>query len=76
MEVVATFRVGVVCSDCLARYNTDLAITAADDAPTSVDELVESGALERMPFSCTRCDSAIASVESVRRTYVQDFRAA
>lgn len=76
MQVVATFRVGVACADCMARYNSDLAITAADDAPTTVDELVDSGALERMRFSCTRCDSAIGTIESVRRTYVQDCRAA
>lgn len=76
MEIVACFRVGVVCAGCLTRFNTNLAVPAGDDAPTTVDELVESGSLERMPFRCDRCEGTIASIASVRRTHLSDQAAA
>ena len=76
MEVAACFRVNVACSSCLARASTDLAVPMGADAPTTVDELVEQHVLERMPFVCKSCDSIIAKVTSVKRTYLREGAAA
>lgn len=71
MEVAACFRINVTCAGCLSRSSRNLAIPAIDEAPTDVDDLVDSGELDRMPFLCEKCEGRIATVTAIKRTYLR-----
>lgn len=72
MEVpaIAAFRIYVRCSDCMATSSKRVVIPDVEDAPRSVDEFVESGAMASVRFACLRCESAIAEVIGVNEVEV------
>lgn len=76
MDVLARFRISFVCENCTGRGSLDHEVPCGDDAPTSVDELVESGALGRLRFRCYECDGLIAIITGIKQTYLRGSEAA
>lgn len=60
------FKVYVRCLNCQKDYGTTLCPPAADDAPRDIDELLESNFLSSQRFSCSDCESPIATVTGVK----------
>lgn len=63
---VASFIVHLRCANCLKDSVRRLDVPEAEEAPTSIDELLESNYLAEQRYACTRCDSAIATVTGVQ----------
>jgi hypothetical protein len=61
-EAGVRFQLFVRCTNCLRDTSPVLDVPVADDAPTDVDELLESAALQQFRFECQDCGSAIASL--------------
>lgn len=64
---VASFKLFIRCCDCLAVSSKRLDVPDFDDAPTSVDELVESAFLADVRFGCQRCDSSIGEIVGINQ---------
>ncbi len=60
------FKVYVRCLNCQKDYGTTLQPPEADDAPTDIDELLESNFLSSQRFKCGDCESPIATVTGVK----------
>lgn len=63
----ASFRIYVRCCDCLESGSVRLNVPAAEDAPTCVDELVESAALASLRFSCLKCEGVIGEIIGINQ---------
>lgn len=63
----ARFAIHLMCTNCLRRKVQTLDVPAADDAPTCVDELVESQALARMRFVCQTCENIIGEIVAIKQ---------
>lgn len=63
--IAARFKVHARCLSCLRESTSTVDIPAVDDAPTTVEEFLESAALSTMRFQCAGCDSPIAAVVGV-----------
>lgn len=60
------FHVHSRCLNCDNMSTRTIKIPAgAEDAPTSVDEFLDSAALANFPFMCRLCDSSIATIVAV-----------
>ena len=59
------FKLHLRCESCLATSTRVLSVPRVEDAPVYVDELMESAALQNLPFHCGRCDSMIGHVVAV-----------
>lgn len=62
------FRLLMRCHNC--RKETPKVIDFGDDedAPSDVDELLESAALSRIRYQCSECESAIGTIISVSQS--------
>lgn len=73
MSTGRTFLVHSRCENCDQMSTRKVVIPDdADDAPSDVDEFLESAALANLPFSCRRCDSSIAALVAVTMERVLD----
>lgn len=61
-----SFRVHIRCFNCKKDVRRTLTPEACDDSPTTVDELVESGLLDRQRFICRECDSPVGTIVAVK----------
>lgn len=66
-ELAAQFRVFQKCENCRRRSSSLLDVPDVEDAPTTVDELVESALLARQPFLCEVCESTIAIIVGINK---------
>ncbi|ADH91765.1 conserved hypothetical protein [Ancylobacter novellus DSM 506] len=69
--LAASFKMVIRCHNCRKDVVQRLDVPAAEDAPTCVDELVESGALSQLRFHCPRCEGMIGSVRAVSEVSAQ-----
>lgn len=53
------FELQIRCENCRRETARHVSVPDVDDAPSDVDELVESGFLASLRFSCVNCESAI-----------------
>lgn len=62
------FRLLMRCHNC--RKETPKVIDFGDDedAPSDVDELLESAALSRIRYQCSECESAIGTIIGVSQS--------
>ncbi|HVI27495.1 hypothetical protein [Hansschlegelia sp.] len=58
-RIAARFKLHLRCENCLKESTQTFDIPDVIDAPTTVADLLESGALEHQPYACRECDSAI-----------------
>ena len=65
VETGVRFQLHVRCEGCLRDSSPVLKVPASDDAPTDVDELLESAVLQQFRFECEDCGSAIAVLVGV-----------
>jgi hypothetical protein len=70
--VAARFRLHLRCDGCLVDSERFVDVPAVEDAPTSVDELVASGFLDRQRFQCKGCESPIATLVGVTQSRRRD----
>lgn len=63
----ACFKIRTRCLNCRKDAAHVLSVPAEEDAPTSVDELLESAFLQRQVFTCQKCESQIAIVTAVSK---------
>jgi len=66
-RIRSRFRLNVVCQNCRRAYACDLAVPDEDDAPSTIDDLVESAFLAQQRFICPKCESAIGLVTAIRQ---------
>lgn len=64
-RIIARFKVHVRCDNCLRDASRVLEVPDAEEAPTSVADLVESAFLERQRFTCSRCEYPISLVTGI-----------
>lgn len=62
---VVQFKLYLRCTNCRKDSAHMLAVPQVDDAPSDVDELVDSSILRTQCFLCDRCDSPIATLVAV-----------
>ena len=65
--LAAQFNIFLKCENCRRRSCRNLDVPDVEDAPTSVDDLVESALLSRQVFKCDVCDSTIATIIGINR---------
>jgi thymidine kinase len=68
------FTLHLVCANCGRRSMRELDASGEPDPPTSVDDLVDCGALNRMTFACKACDcpcGELVAIDVVRPTVSQ-----
>ncbi|OWV67912.1 hypothetical protein ATY76_13360 [Rhizobium sp. R339] len=58
-EISRVFDLQIRCENCMRESERRIAVPDIDDAPDSVDELIESNFLANLRFCCPRCESAI-----------------
>lgn len=61
----ASFKLFLMCSNCLRKSTKIIDIPHEDDAPTDVDDLVYSGVMQTLRFQCMQCESVIAEVVGI-----------
>jgi hypothetical protein len=66
--LAARFQIFLKCENCRRRSCRTLDVPDVEDAPTGVDELVESAFLGRQVFACEVCDSTIATIVGINRS--------
>jgi len=57
------FALHIRCSNCIRESVKE--ICGGEGGPTDVDELIESGLIEKIQFSCIQCDSAIGHLVAI-----------
>jgi hypothetical protein len=71
------FKVYVRCANCQRDYGCQLEPPEADDAPSDIDELLESNFLQVQRFVCRDCEcpiGAVTGVKLLRNNEVQSVR--
>lgn len=58
-----SFALHIRCSNCIRESTKE--IYAGEAGPSSVDELIESGLIERVQFSCVHCESVIGQLVAI-----------
>ncbi|MBS7545079.1 hypothetical protein [Ancylobacter oerskovii] len=66
-RIVARFAIHICCDSCSSTSAKRLDVPDVEDAPTTVEELLESALLARQTFCCEVCESRIAYVTSIKR---------
>lgn len=61
----ARFNIRMRCHGCKKLVSQIVEVPDEDGAPCDVEDLVESGFLSRLAFSCARCDGPIGTVVHV-----------
>mgnify|MGYP003123465250 CR=1 FL=1 len=69
---VATFKLFLMCSNCLRKSSKMINIPDEADAPTDVDDLVYSGVMQTLRFQCMQCESVIAEVVGIEQMPLPD----
>ena len=64
-SIAARFRLHLRCEHCLLESRMVLEVPAVEDAPTDIDELLESAFLGRQSFMCAGCDTSIGIIAGV-----------
>lgn len=59
------FALHIRCSNCLRESVKE--IFGGDGGPSDVEELIESGLVERVQFSCVHCESVIGQLVAVTK---------
>lgn len=72
MPGTRSFTVFMKCENCLLPDEYKLAVPIQEEAPSTIDELLESAALASIPFKCRRCESTIAKVVAVKQPEAVD----
>ncbi len=62
------FILHMQCENCMRNVSFELVSPAEDDAPTDIDELLDSQFLAEQRFKCRECDSAIGVLVGVNCT--------
>lgn len=57
------FTLHVRCSNCIRESVKE--IYGGEYGPSSVDELIDSGQIERVRFSCVHCESVIGQLVAI-----------
>ncbi|SMC41327.1 hypothetical protein SAMN06297251_10298 [Fulvimarina manganoxydans] len=65
--IAARFTLFVRCANCLRDTKRCLEVPQADDAPSDIDELLDSAYLAGQRFACTQCDSSIATIVGIKQ---------
>lgn len=65
--VRAVFTMRLRCHHCLQITCRELMSPDVEDAPSDVEELLESAWLRRQSFACGQCDNPIATLVSIRQ---------
>lgn len=60
-----SFLLHIRCYECQKLAAQELLIPDDVEAPTSIDELMESNILQTLHFCCKRCDSVIGAIVAV-----------
>ncbi|CDN52510.1 Hypothetical protein RG1141_CH01450 [Neorhizobium galegae bv. officinalis bv. officinalis str. HAMBI 1141] len=64
---VRIFELHIRCENCLRESLRAVEVPNVDDAPSDEDELMESGFLGSLRFSCRRCEGTIGRLFGVSR---------
>lgn len=64
-RIATRFKLHIRCENCVRDYALLLDVPDVEDAPTTVDELIESEFLARQRFTCHVCESAIGNLIGV-----------
>lgn len=59
------FVLHIRCSNCIRESVTQ--IFGGESGPTDVEDLIESGLIEKVQFSCIQCDSAIGQLVAITK---------
>lgn len=65
--VRAAFTLRLRCHHCLKITCRPLLSPDLEDAPSDINELLESAWLQRQTFACAQCENPIATLVSVRQ---------
>lgn len=57
------FTLHIRCSNCIRESVKE--IYGGEGGPADVSELIESGLLDRLQFTCVQCDSAIGTIVAI-----------
>lgn len=60
------FTLFLRCENCLRDSSKVVEVPPGDDSPTSADELLESGFLANVTFSCGPCGATIAQLVGIK----------
>jgi hypothetical protein len=64
--IAACFRLHLRCENCLQNSSQELIVPDVLGAPTTVEELQESGLLDRVTYVCAECEGLIGRLIAVR----------
>lgn len=59
------FALHIRCSNCLRESVKE--IWGGECGPSDVDELIDSGQIEKVQFSCVQCESVIGRLVAITR---------
>ncbi|CAH1670577.1 MULTISPECIES: hypothetical protein [unclassified Chelatococcus] len=65
--LVARFSLHTRCHNCRRLMVMSVDVPDEEDAPTTVDDLVESALILRLPFSCSGCQHNIGTLVAVKK---------
>lgn len=65
LRVGQTYCLHLYCENCMRPATRFLAVPKHDEAPSDVEELLESGLLADLHYSCTHCDSPLSRLRGV-----------
>lgn len=60
-----SFALLIRCSNCARDSEQEILVPCVDDAPSDVQEFLESAVLARFSYSCIDCESAIGRIIDV-----------
>lgn len=63
----ASFRLGIVCPNCRAHSERRLDVPDVEDAPSDVQELLDSAFLQQQRFACQHCEGMVGVVRLVEQ---------
>ena len=64
-DIIASFKIVVRCHNCRHDVCRRLDVPNVEDAPTTVDELIESAFMSSLRYSCEGCETPIGTVISI-----------
>lgn len=72
----ARFRVHVRCEHCTRDTTKILDVPNVDDAPSDIEELLESAFLMSQSFVCRGCDTPIGIIASISQMQLPELASA
>lgn len=64
--VFRAYELSIRCENCYRETARVIEVPRVDDAPSDVDEFLESAILGNLTFKCQHCDSRIGMLTHVR----------